>query len=151
MNIVYKKIDELKGYDKNAKIHTLEQVQKVANSIKEFGFNQPIVIDKNNVIVVGHGRLEAARLLKLKQVPCILKDDLNENQVKAYRLADNRLNESEWNMSLVLDEYNELDIDNQELTGFKVDDFKIDLKEEKEDILKEKKEGHECPKCGFEF
>ena len=85
-------IQNLKPYEKNAKKHPKKQVQQVANSIKEFGFNQPIVVDKNNVVIVGHGRLEAAKLLGLKDVP-VLTVDLTEDQAKAYRLADNKLNE----------------------------------------------------------
>lgn len=81
------KTKDIKPYDKNAKKHPKKQVQQVANSIKEFGFNQPIVVDKNGVLIVGHGRLEAAKLLGLKEVPTITVD-LTEEQAKAYRLAD---------------------------------------------------------------
>ena len=87
-------IQKITPYEKNAKKHDKKQVQQIANSIKEFGFNQPIVIDKENVIIVGHGRFEAAKLLGLTDVP-IIQVDLTEDQAKAYRLADNKLNESE--------------------------------------------------------
>lgn len=96
-------IELIKPYDKNAKKHPKKQIQQVANSIREFGFNQPIVVDKNNEIIVGHGRLEAAKLLGLKEVP-VITVDLTEEQAKAYRLADNKLNESEWDMGLVIEE-----------------------------------------------
>lgn len=113
-------ISLIKPYSKNAKKHPKKQVQQVANSIKEFGFNQPIVVDKNGVLIVGHGRLEAAKLLGLKEVPTITVD-LTEEQAKAYRLADNKLNESEWDMSLAIEELKELSDEMFDLTGFDKD------------------------------
>jgi ParB/RepB/Spo0J family partition protein len=88
MQITYKKIDDIFPYANNAKLHPEKQVKQVANSITEFGFNQPIVVDKENVIIVGHGRYMAAKQLALKEVP-VLMLDLTEEQAKAYRLADN--------------------------------------------------------------
>jgi len=118
---VTKDISEITPYPKNAKKHSKKQIQQVANSIKEFGFNQPIVIDKKGVIIVGHGRYEASKLLGLTEVP-ILEVDLTEKQAKAYRLADNKLNESDWEMDLVIEELKELDdTDLVELTGFDTD------------------------------
>ena len=118
---VTKNISEITPYHKNAKKHSKKQIQQVANSIKEFGFNQPIVIDKKGVIIVGHGRYEASKLLGLTEVP-ILEVDLTEKQAKAYRLADNKLNESDWEMDLVIEELKELDdTDLVELTGFDTD------------------------------
>jgi DNA modification methylase len=110
-------IQNIKPYEKNAKKHDKKQVQQIANSIKEFGFNQPIVIDKDNVVIVGHGRLEAAKLLGLTDVPTI-QVNLTEEQAKAYRLADNKLNESEWDMGLVIDELKGLSEEMFDLTGF---------------------------------
>ena len=112
-------ISTLIPYEKNAKKHPKKQIDQVAASIKEFGFNQPIVVDKQNVVIVGHGRLEAAKLLGLKEVP-VMQVDLTEEQANAYRLADNKLNESEWDMSLVIDELKDLNLKgfDIELTGF---------------------------------
>lgn len=115
-----KPISSIHSYDKNAKKHPDKQVKQVAASIKEFGFNQPIVVDKNNVVIVGHGRLRAAKLLGLKEVP-VITVDLTEEQAKAYRLADNKLNESEWDMGLVIEELKELSEDMLDLTGFDKD------------------------------
>jgi DNA modification methylase len=84
-------IVKLNTYANNAKLHPEKQVQQIANSMREFGFINPIVIDKNNVIIAGHGRYEAAKLLGLKEVPTIVVDHLTEAQVRAYRLADNQL------------------------------------------------------------
>lgn len=113
-------ISVIQPYPKNAKKHPKKQVQQIANSIKEFGFNQPIVIDKNNVVIVGHGRLEAAKLLGLQDVP-VMTVDLTEEQAKAYRLADNKLNESEWDMDLVIEELKGLSEEMLDLTGFDKD------------------------------
>ena len=92
MEIVYKKVNELIPYKSNPRIND-EAVEYVKNSIKEFGFKVPIVIDKNNVIIAGHTRLKASLELGLKEVPCIIADDLSEEQIKAFRLADNKVSE----------------------------------------------------------
>lgn len=108
-------------YSLNAKKHPKKQIEQVANSIKEFGMNQPIVVDKFGVIIVGHGRYEACKSLGwseeeiLKHVKIV---DLTEEQAKAYRLADNKLNESDWDMELVLQELKGLSEDMFALTGF---------------------------------
>lgn len=117
------KIQNIKPYPKNSKEHPKKQIQQIANSIKEFGFNQPIVIDKDNEVIVGHGRLEAAKLLGLEEVPILKLENLTESQIKAYRLADNRLNESPWNMGLVIEELKELNNAGFDitLTGFEKD------------------------------
>lgn len=125
LNIVYKPIKELKPYKKNAKKHSKEQVEQIANSIKEFGFTQPVIVDKNNSVVAGHGRILGAKKAGLKQVPTVCLEDLTEEQIKAYRLVDNKLNESEWDYSLLDEELENLteDID-MDLFGF---DGDIDL------------------------
>ena len=90
MEIINKKIEELKPYENNPRVND-DAIEYVANSIKEFGFKVPIVIDKNNVIVTGHTRYKASKQLGLKEVPCIIADDLSEKQIKAFRLADNKV------------------------------------------------------------
>lgn len=114
------RIELIKPYEKNAKKHPKKQVQQVANSIKEFGFNQPIVVDQDNVIIVGHGRYEASKLLGLVDVP-VITVNLTKAQASAYRLADNKLNESEWDMGLVIEELKELSDEMFDLTGFDKD------------------------------
>ena len=130
LNIVYKPIKELKPYKKNAKKHSKEQVEQIANSIKEFGFTQPVIIDKHNSVVAGHGRILGAKKVGLKQVPTVCLEDLTEEQIKAYRLVDNKLNESEWDYSLLDEELENLteDID-MNLFGFDED---VDLTEDGE-------------------
>lgn len=113
-------IGSIRPYDKNSKKHPAKQVDQIANSIKEFGFNQPVVVDSNGVIIVGHGRYEAAKKLGLTEVPTI-QVNLTEEQAKAYRLADNKLNESDWDMGLVIEELKGLSEPMLELTGFDKD------------------------------
>lgn len=109
LKIVYLSPDALTPYEKNAKKHPEEQVEHIANSIREFGFRQPVVVDKNNVVVIGHGRLLAAKRLGLESVPCIYADDLTDEQIKALRLADNKTNESGWDFAALEEELAELD------------------------------------------
>lgn len=113
-------ISLLTPYDKNAKTHPDKQIQQIADSINEFGFNQPIVVDKDHVIIVGHGRYEAAKRLGMSDVPVVVAN-LSPEQARAYRLADNKLNESDWDMELVIQELKDMDIEMVALTGFDID------------------------------
>ena len=136
MNVTYRNIRDLKPYKKNAKKHPKEQIEQIANSIKEFGFTQPVLIDKHNCVVAGHGRILGAKKAGLKEVPTVMLDELTEEQIKAYRLADNKLNESDWEYKLVDEEIQELleqDID-MSLFGFDTDlsDEELELEMEKE-------------------
>lgn len=146
MNIVYKNIKELKPYKKNAKKHNKEQVEQIANSIEEFGFTQPVIVDKNNEVVAGHGRILGAKKAGLKQVPTVCLEDLTEEQIKAYRLVDNKLNESEWDYNLLDEELNELwddGIFDMTLFGFEMEEQQE--KEQKKKVefeIKEKYEVH---------
>lgn len=131
MEIITKKIDELVPYEKNPRKND-EAVDYVANSIKEFGFKVPIVIDKDNVIIAGHTRYKASKKLKLKEVPCIVADDLTEEQVKAFRLADNKVSEvAEWDMTLLGEEL--LDIEDLDMTDFGFELFDEEEAEDEED------------------
>lgn len=97
MKVVDLEVNKLIPYDFNNKEHDKEQVKMIANSIKEFGFLQPIVVDAKNIVIVGHWRLLAAKELGMDKVPCIKAEDLTEEQIKKYRILDNKLNESDWN------------------------------------------------------
>lgn len=111
MQIVEKKVTELKAYEKNPRKND-KAVAPVAESIKEFGFKVPIIIDKDNVIVAGHTRLRAAKKLGMKTVPCIVADDLTPQQIKAFRVADNSTAQiAEWDLELLKDELMDLDFD----------------------------------------
>lgn len=132
MNIVEREVDKLIPYSRNAKKHDETQISNVAESIKQFGFVQPVVVDKNGVIVIGHCRTLAAKKLGMKTVPCVMVDDLTDEQVKALRIIDNKTNESPWDMEMLAEELADID-----LSGFDFD-FEIDLPEEsKEDEDKE--------------
>ena len=132
--IIYKNIEELIPYDKNPRIND-NAVDKVAESIKQFGFKSPIVLDKNNVIICGHTRLKASQRLGLKEVPCIVADDLTEEQIKAYRLADNKTAEyAEWDFNLLNEELDDiLNIDMSDF-GFDLD---LGLDEEEKEIIED--------------
>ena len=126
LKIEYLPVKQLHEYSRNAKKHPAEQVEHIANSIREFGFRQPLVIDKDNVLVIGHGRLWAAKKLGLDAVPCVRADDLTEEQIKALRLADNKTNESEWDANILDGELGEIfDIDMSDF-GFDLDDLSPD-------------------------
>jgi hypothetical protein len=111
MEIRSVKIKEIKPYDRNAKKHDDTQINNVAESIRQFGFVQPIVIDSDGVIVIGHCRFEAAKRLKYAEVPCIMVDDLTPEQVDTLRIVDNKTNESPWDIDLLADVLPELDLD----------------------------------------
>ena len=87
MKIIFKKISDLRGYENNARLHSEHQIQEICNYIKNFGFNDPIELAKDNMILSGHGRLAAAMKLKMDEVPTITHDHLTETQKKAYILA----------------------------------------------------------------
>lgn len=103
------KISDLIPYEGNAKKHDETQIKNVMQSIKEYGVVQPLVVDKNNVLIIGHCRLIAAKRLKLQEVPAVRLDDLSEEEAQKLRLLDNKLNESEWDFDLLADQVPELD------------------------------------------
>ncbi len=133
MRIVYKKIDELIPYENNPR-HNDQAVDAVAESIREFGFRNPIIIDKDNVIVAGHTRQKAAKQLGMTEVPCVMAADLTDEQVRAFRIADNKTTEiAEWDYDLLRTELAALD---DMFTGFdsqEIDDLLADMLEPEED------------------
>lgn len=122
-------IERLVPYANNARTHSLEQVKKIQASLREFGFINPVLIDGEYGIIAGHGRVEAAKAEGMDKVPCIFIDDLTEAQKKAYILADNRLAEDAgWDEELLqieLEGLEEVGFD-LDLTGFNIDDFKVE-------------------------
>ena len=97
-------------YAKNAKKHDKTQIKNVAESIKQYGFVQPIVVDRDGVIVIGHCRALAAKQIGMTEVPCVCVDDLTPEQVNALRLVDNKSNESDWDFDLLAEELPGLDL-----------------------------------------
>lgn len=127
MQIEYIHIDKVIPYANNPRQNDGEAVDKVASSIKEYGFKQPLIIDKDNVVICGHTRLKGAKKLGLEKVPVIKANDLTPAQIKAYRIADNKVAEySSWDNELLSIEFEELqDLDfDLDLTGF--EDFEIE-------------------------
>ena len=145
MKIVTKKIKDLIPYENNPRRND-KAVEAVMNSIKEFGFQSPIIIDKNNVIISGHTRRLAAIRLKMTEVPCYIAEDLTEEQAKAFRLADNRVASfATWDEAKLSKEISSiLNIDLSDY-GFK--------KESINEIFRENAEikTHICPKCNYEW
>ena len=135
MNIIDVDINKLIPYAKNPRKND-EAVEPVANSIREFGFRVPIVIDKENNAVCGHTRLKAAKKLGMKTVPCIIADDLSEEQIKGFRLADNKVGElAEWDFDLLGEELDGIfDIDMSEFG------FELSIENEQEPAKIEDKE-----------
>lgn len=121
MNIKEVAISTIVPYAKNAKKHDKKQVHNIAESIRKYGWTQPIVLDKNNVIVIGHGRFYGAKELKLKECPVVYVDDLTEEEVKALRIVDNKLNETPWDFALLAEEIDGLDFGNIELDFSELD------------------------------
>lgn len=123
-----KKVSELIPYANNARIHSEQQVKQIAASIQEFGFINPVIIDKSNGIIAGHGRVMAAELLGIEEVPCVIVEGLTEAQKKAYILADNQLAlNASWDYEMLkieVERIQELDFD-VEVIGFDDDIFNI--------------------------
>lgn len=167
-------VDDLIPYARNARTHSTEQVQKLAGSIKEFGFINPVIISDDGGVLAGHGRIMAAQKLGIKQVPCVVESHLNEAQKKAYILADNRLAlDAGWDdemLKIELSELKDMDFD-LDLIGFdgveideilketKCKEFTEDFTENKDTYSKEldlddfdqDKFQHTCPRCGMRF
>lgn len=110
MQITMRKTDEIYPYKKNAKTHDQRQIDNVAESIKQYGFVQPVVVDKTGVIVIGHCRTLAAQKLGMEEVPCVCVEDLTPKQVNALRLVDNKSNESGWDFNLLGEELPKVDL-----------------------------------------
>jgi ParB/RepB/Spo0J family partition protein len=163
MKIEYKKISDLKPYARNPRKND-DAVDYVANSIKEFGFIVPVVIDNKNVIVAGHTRYKAAKKLGIEDIPCIIADDLTEKQINAFRLVDNKTQElSSWDYGKLIEELTGLvdDIDMTQFAFAPIGEDKNDGTEATQDL----DEGEEldlddfsdetfnctCPCCGFKF
>lgn len=121
LTIEYLKISELLTYDRNARTHGEDQIQQLVNSIREYGFTNPVLIDENNVLIAGHGRTEAAKQIGMQEVPAIRLKNLSENQKKALRISDNQLAlNAGWDFDLLAAEISDLqDVDfDIDLLGF---------------------------------
>jgi ParB/RepB/Spo0J family partition protein len=149
-------LQEITPYENNPRNND-NAVDAVAKSIHDFGFQQPLVLDKNKVIIVGHTRYKAALKLGLETVPCVIADNLTEEKVRAYRLADNKVGElASWDQAMLEVELGELDIDMTEfgfveLSDIDVDGFFEDAEPKEEDDEPEEDEEIQCPHCKMWF
>ena len=155
MKIESRKISELIAYDGNPKTHPKKQIELLKKSILEFGWTVPVLIDRDDIVIAGHGRLEAALRLGLTEAPTICLADLTPSQAQAYRIADNKLTEiGGWDPHLLAIELEALQIDDfdLELTGFNTGEIArlMDPFSGEEDGEPEAKT-IECPSCGHEF
>ena len=154
MNIIMKSLGEITPYAKNAKKHDETQINNVAESIRQYGFVQPIVIDKEGVIVIGHCRALAAKQLGMDKVPCVCVDDLTPEQVDALRVIDNKTNESQWDLAILLDVLRDIDLSAfdldfhlpTEMSDEMLDNFFEDAEPSKKEPRKV-----QCPHCGEWF
>lgn len=128
MQIIQKKLADIVPYERNTKKHDETQIKNVAESIKKYGWVQPIVIDNDGTIVIGHCRALAAERLGIEEVPCVVVSDLTEDEINALRIVDNKTNESPWDFDLLSAELPEIDLSDFEF------DFGLDKKKNKEEI-----------------
>lgn len=151
MQIIYKKLEELHPYRNNPRKND-SAVDAVASSIKEFGFKVPIIIDRDGMIVAGHTRYKAAQKLKLKELPCVVADDLTDEQVKAFRIADNKVGElAEWDFGVLDIELGDITDIDMERFGFRLSADEDAQALELDDVSTNQTKIYKCPKCGFEF
>ena len=149
MNIRDIAINDLREYENNPRNND-GAVDAVAESIREFGFKVPIVIDSDNVIVCGHTRVKAARKLGMQTVPCIIADDLTPEQIKAFRLADNKTGElAEWDFAKLEEElFGISEQFDMSAFGFELPDFDEGEESDQGDLTEKEKKTVVCPNCG---
>ena len=161
MQIEYRRAVDLTPYENNSRTHSKEQVGQIVESIKEFGFTNPILIDEDGGIIAGHGRLEAANALGMEEVPTIILTGLSEAQKRAYVIADNKLAlNSGWNYELLRAEIEALEglnfdtrllgFTHEELLELIGEPVEVDAPEDFKEVGEESL-AHRCPKCGYEF
>lgn len=152
------KIDDLIPYALNSRTHSDQQVAQIAASIREFGFTNPVLIDDQNNLIAGHGRVLAARKLKMQDIPAIIVTGLDERKRRALIIADNKLAlNSTWDEESLKVELEDLASDFGQLIGFSEEELVNILGEAKQEFIDDFKDigetnlEHKCPKCGFEF
>ncbi len=152
-------VEKISEYEFNNRVHSPAQITHIAQSIERFGFNQPLVLDEDGIILVGHGRLAAAKSLAMKKVPCVIISGLDENEKKAYRILDNKIqNDSTWDFANLEAELSALKDSGFELTSFGLEDL-MALSEDSIAALQPKEYDEtaadsinkcSCPTCGNE-
>lgn len=144
MNVQNMAIKDIKPFKRNAKKHDERQIKNVMESIRQFGIAQPLVVDKDNILIIGHCRLIACKRLQMEEVPVVRMDELTEEQVAKLRLLDNKLNESEWDMDLLADDVPLLDFSDFDIDWGLPEIGEITEQDEEEDLFDdiEKMEKH---------
>lgn len=154
MKIIEKKLTDITPYENNPRRNE-EAVKYVAKSISKFGFRNPILIDRDGVIVAGHTRYKAAMELGMEKVPCIVADDLTDEQIRAFRLADNKVGEiAQWDQELLNFELGEIDIDMTDFGFIEMADLDVDgfFEDAEPKAPKDEEEKEvQCPHCGMFF
>lgn len=162
MEITEKRLNDLKPYENNPRKND-EAVDALVESIKEFGFRVPLIISKDGIIISGHTRYKAAKKLDLERVPCIVADELNEDEIKQFRIVDNKTQElAKWDFAALAEELESITTINMDAFGFAAfsDDndepveitSSLDEGEEVDlDDFDDDQFDHECPECGFRW
>lgn len=154
MQIIQKKLADIVPYANNTKKHDETQIKNVAESIKKYGWVQPIVIDNDGTIVIGHCRALAAERLGIEEVPCVVVSDLTEEEINALRIVDNKTNESPWDFDLLSAELPEIDLSDFEFDFNVPTDFTADMIDDFFDNVEPKEKEPkkiQCPHCGEYF
>ena len=154
MQIIQKKLADIVPYANNTKKHDETQIKNVAESIKKYGWVQPIVIDDDGTIVIGHCRALAAERLGMEEVPCVVVSYLTEDEINALRIVDNKTNESPWDFDLLSAELPEIDLSDFEFDFNVPTDFTADMIDDFFDNVEPKEKEPkkiQCPHCGEYF
>jgi len=160
LKIVYKKVNDLNKYIKNARTHSDTQVEQIINSITEFGWTNPVLIDENDTVIAGHGRLVAAEKLHLEEVPCIVLSNLTDTQKRAYLIADNQLAlNASWDFDILQSEIADLSLSDFDVSVLGFSDQELNNINQEPEIecpssfseCDETSLNHKCPRCGFEY
>lgn len=157
MEIVYRSLAEIRPYENNPR-NNETAVDKVADSIREFGFLVPILLDADNTIITGHTRYKAAQRIGIEAVPCVMADDLTPEQARAFRLVDNKTAEfAEWDFTRLQEELNAIDIELSAFDFYKIDELnELDIADEEflqdtEIVRTKDRKTVTCPRCGEEI
>ena len=151
MKVEMRRLADIVPYAANAKKHDARQVANVAESIRQYGFVQPVVVDRDGVIVIGHCRALAAEKLGMVEVPCVCVDDLTPEQVNALRLVDSKTNESPRDLDRLADELPELDLGGFDFDWGLPDDSPLELDDDEPAAGQNDRRLLHCPNCGFAF
>lgn len=158
LKIIYKKLGELKDYENNPRRND-RSAELVAESIREYGFNVPVLIDKNDTIISGHTRKKAAEMLGMEKIPCIYIDNLSAEKIREFRLVDNKTSEfASWDYDKLIEELTEIENENMskafdfpDINNLDIDVRDEDFLQDTEIVRQKEQKKVKCPHCGKEF